>query len=146
MGTTFVRIALAATVATSAAALPAAAQQPSRTPVRLAAARSTASSGAEVRTVAIYRLLTHHAAGMPSEVVVSDSAGRLVAAYQLGSESRRYPMMVDVSTAGLVLQGETPTGMLTLFLYDPSTAPQGRADGHWWLGEQDGELRGKVLR
>ena len=146
MGTTFLRMTLAATVAAGVVATPAAAQQPSRAPVVLAAARSAPSSGAATRAVAVYRLITHRASGMPSQVVVSDSAGRLVAAYRLGNEPRSYPMMVDVSTAGIVLQGETPTGMLTLFLYDPSTPSQGRADGHWWLGEQEGELRGRVLR
>lgn len=145
MRATFSLLALAATAATSAVATPAAAQQPARTPVHLAAAR-TPSSGAEPRTVAVYRLVSFHASGMPSQVVIADSAGRLVAAYRLHDESRSYPMMVDVSGAGLVLQGETPDGMLTLYLYDPSTPSEGRADGHWWLGEQEGELRGRVLR
>jgi len=145
MGTTFVRIAIAATVATSTVATRAAAQQPSRAPVHFAAAHAV-SSGTETRAVAVYRLVAVHASGIPSRVVISDSAGRLVAAYQLRDASRSYPMMVDVSAAGMVLQGETPDGTLTLYLYDPSTPAQGRADGHWWLGEQEGELRGKVLR
>ena len=144
MRATLSRLAIAATVATStfAVATPAAAQQPARTPVRLAAAHTT--SGAEVRAVAVYRLLAYHASGIPSRVVISDSAGRLVASYRVYDDSRSYPMMVDVSAAGIVLQGETDSGTLTLLLYDPSTPAQGRADGHWWLGEQEGELRGKA--
>ncbi len=140
------RFAFAATVATSAVAAPAAAQQPSRAPVVLAASRSMPSSGADVRAVAVYRLLTFHSAGLPSQIVISDSAGRLVASYRLRADARSYPMMLDVSTSGLVLQGETPQGILTLYLYDPSTPSEGRADGHWWLGDQQGDLRGKLLR
>jgi len=141
MRTTFTRLAIAAAVIVPATT--AAAQQPSRAAVRLAAARTAPSSGAEVRTVAVYRLVAFHSSGLPSQVVVSDSAGRLVAAYRLRDEARSYPMMIDVSGAGLVLQGETPSGTLTLFLYDPSTPSdgRGRADGHWWQGDREGGLR-----
>ena len=56
-------------------------------------------------------------------------------------------MMVDVLAADLLLQGETPSGVHTLQLIGQNdvTAP-GAMTGWWWLGKEQGTLRGRAAR
>jgi hypothetical protein len=54
-------------------------------------------------------------------------------------------MMVEVLGSDLVLKGETPSGVLTLVLYDENDSRH--ADslvGRWTVGTRQGELRGRV--
>ncbi len=140
MHATISRLALISSAALTLAALPLAAQQPAaRTDVRFAS-----SSAPVVRTVAVYRFYAAHATGLPAQVTIADSAGTLIASFRLRDAVRSYPMMADLSTSGLVLQGETPAGILTIFLYEPGDAGTGATAGHWWLGDQEGELRGRA--
>jgi hypothetical protein len=56
-------------------------------------------------------------------------------------------MVVTVLDTDLVLQGETPSGVLTLQLFGQNDAATTDAvAGRWWLGEQKGELRGRAVR
>jgi len=133
--------------------------------VRPAAAQHTATPGTTarpviqnaattvkpaVRTVAVYRFAGTRDAGIPAEVTVADSAGRLVASYRLPGARTARPMEVavlDTDPGDLVLDGETPSGQLTLQLYgqnDPAAA--GSVAGRWWLGGLQGALRGRVVR
>jgi hypothetical protein len=130
----------------SAAVLPAAAQPAAvldhaRPDVRPAAVIVDLSP----RTVAAYRFAALGRAGLPAEVTVADSAGQIVASYRLSGDRAAHPMVVTAFDTDLVLQGETPSGVLTLQLYrqnDPQAA--GAVTGRWWLGSQRGELRGRA--
>jgi hypothetical protein len=108
---------------------------------------AVAAAPAPLRTVAVYRFGASREAGLPSQVTVADSAGRLVASYRLPGSVAARPMMVDVLDTDIILQGATPTGMLTIVLYgqnDPVAA--GAIDGRWSLGEQHGALRVSAAR
>ena len=136
---------LAAAALCAAAFSPVAAQQAAapdyiRPVVELAAV----TPGAPIlRTVAVYRFPSPRDAGMPAQVTLADSSGQLVAAYRLAGARSVSPMMVEVLNNDLVLQGETPSGVLTLVLYRQA-APEatGAFAGHWLLGDRQGELRG----
>jgi hypothetical protein len=96
------------------------------------------------RTVAVYRFATSLNGGLPTQVTVADSAGRLVATFRLIDGHSARPMTVDVVNTDILLQGETPSGLLTLVLYrqnDPQAADA--FVGHWTLGDHQGELRGR---
>ena len=100
-----------------------------------------------LRTVAIYRFRAWRDARMPGQVTVADSAGELVASFQLPGDPTAHPMTVALVDTDLVLQGETPSGLLTLRLYRQNDSEAaGAIAGRWWLGEQQGELRGRVVR
>jgi hypothetical protein len=125
------------------AATPAAAQ-------RAASPRAVApvvpAAGA-VRPVATYTLSsTSRSTRLPEHITVADSAGGLVAYYRLPGDRTAYPMLVTVMGTDLVLQGDTPAGILTLELFEandsreataPATAPRGR----WHVDAQQGTLR-----
>lgn len=104
------------------------------------------SDGAIVRTVAVYRFSPARQPGMPAEVTVSDSAGVLLASFRLPGASALQPMMVDVIDTGLVLQGETPAGVLTLVLFQKDADVATTVVGQWTLGTQQGELLGRAVR
>ena len=55
-------------------------------------------------------------------------------------------MMVEVLGNDLVLQGNTPSGVLTLVLYGQSDGATAPLTGRWMLGTEQGELRGRVAR
>jgi hypothetical protein len=136
-----------ATAALLVAARPAAAQQVvagSSRPLIVPAASAAAPTP---RVLANYRLAGPGGTGMPERVTVADSAGRLVASYRPGAGRADRPMEVAVLDEDLVLQAETPSGFLTLRLYAQNSAePTGPVAGRWWLGEQEGALRGRVSR
>ena len=141
------RSPLAAVALCAAAISPAVAQQAadpdySRPIIELAAVTSDAPI---LRTVAIYRFPSPREAGMPAQVTLADSSGQLVAIYRLATARGAGPMMVEVLNSDLVLQGETPSGVLTLVLYRQA-APEvtGAFAGHWSLGDRQGELRGST--
>lgn len=134
---------LAAT-ALLAAASPAAAQRAAARPI----APDLATAGT-VRPVATYQLLAPtRTSRLPERITVADSAGGLVAHFRLPGDRTAYPMLVVVMGSDLVLQGETPAGVLTLELFDANdprdaatrgTTPTGR----WHVDAQQGTLRAR---
>ena len=97
-----------------------------------------------LRTVAIYRFNASRVAGIPSQVTVADSAGTLVASFRLPGASETRAMMVEVLGEDLVLQGNTPSGLLTLVLYGRSDGAIAPLTGRWVLGNREGELSGRA--
>ena len=85
---------------------------------------------------------TRQAINFPMKVTVTDSAGTLVASTVLQGERIQRPLTVAVIETDLVLQGETPDGVLTLVLDKQAdgTTPK-VADGRWSLGRAEGKLR-----
>ena len=97
-----------------------------------------------VRPVGLYRFGWRHAAGLPSELTVADSAGQLIARYRLGDDRAAHPMTVTVRDTDLLLHAETPSGRLTVRLDDQNgTSAAGPMTGRWWLGDARGTLRGR---
>jgi hypothetical protein len=107
------------------------------------AAEVRPATPAAVRTVAVYTIVAPRAAGLPTQVVVADSAGTLVASFRPADARDAAPVIVTVLETDLVLQGEVPAGVLTLRLFSPGdpAAASGPVTGRWWLGSQEGELR-----
>ena len=98
------------------------------------------------RTLAIYQFDGSHE-GIPSQVTVADSAGRLVASYRLRGAWAERPMSIDVSDSDILLQAQTPRGTLTMVFYqqnDPDAAVP--LVGLWSLGTRQGELRARAAR
>ena len=127
------------------AATPAAAQ-------RAVSARAVApevAAASIVRPVATYQLRSTRSARLPERITVADSAGALVAHYRLPGDRKEYPMLVVVMGPDLVLQGETPAGILTLELLDANTSgetPTRAAQGRWHVDAQHGTLQGRAAR
>jgi hypothetical protein len=136
---------LAAAVLSAAAVTPAAAQHAAAPEHARPVVRHAADSvDASLRPVASYRFAASRPLGLPAQVTVADSAGGLVASYRMPGDRGPRPMLVNVLDTDLVLQGDTPSGVLTLQLYrqnDPGAA--GAVFGKWWLGSRQGELRGR---
>jgi hypothetical protein len=133
--------ALAAVVALAATSRPAAAQHAvassavSATPI---AARPAA------RTLATYVVSgTRGDVGLPARVTVADSSGELVARVQIIGERAPRTMAVTVIEHDLVLQAETPRGLLTFVLENENDRPSARLRGHWALGADRGPVRGR---
>ena len=137
-----------AVAALCAAARPAAAQHTAfSTEVRPAVQVSDANAADEPRTVASYRIAATRRVGLPAEVTVADAKGTLVASYRLPGAALTHPMVVTVIDTDLVLQGETPSGVLTLQLYKQNDADAAApVSGRWSLGGQRGELRARATR
>ena len=139
---------LAAVALCAAAARPAAAQRAVPDDARPLAVAAGAPTAGAVRPVATYRFAaSRRHAGMPDQVTVADSAGVIVASLRLPGAREARPMLVDLFGSDIVLQGQTPEGVLTLRLYgqsDPSDA--GSFAGRWWLGDREGTLRGRLSR
>jgi hypothetical protein len=139
-----------ATAALCAAAVSPAAAQRATAPasVRPIVRPAAATAAAPLpRTVAVYRFGAPREAGMPTQVTVADSVGQLVATFRLSGAGAARPMRVDVLNTDLVLQGDTPSGVLTLVLYRQNESePAGTFAGRWSLGEQQGTLRGSAAR
>jgi hypothetical protein len=77
-------------------------------------------------------------------VTVADSAGALVANTRLRGETAVRPLTVSVIESDLVLQGETPEGVLTLVLDRQATGTEPKVtSGRWALGSAEGTLRGR---
>jgi hypothetical protein len=138
----------ALTAALTAAVRPAAAQSAEARAVPGAGVHAVGATPAPAaRTVATYRFTRARDGFMPTEVTIADSAGVLVAAFRLPGDRAARPMAIDLTDADLVLQGETPAGVLTLRFFRPGDAADtGAVAGRWWLGEQAGTLRGRVTR
>jgi hypothetical protein len=100
-----------------------------------------------MRTVAVYRFTSPRQLGIPAEVTLSDSTGQLVATFRLPGAHSASPMLVEVLDTDLVLQGETPVGVLTLVLFQQATAEVASGFiGRWTIAGRTGELRGGSLR
>jgi hypothetical protein len=100
-----------------------------------------------VRTVAVYKFASPREMGLPAEVTLSDSTGQLVATFRLPGARTASPMMVDILDTDLVLQGQTPLGVLTLVLYRQAIADKaGDFIGRYTLAGWHGELHGGALR
>jgi hypothetical protein len=134
-----------AAAALTAAARPAAAQQAALSDHARAAAQYVPV--AAPRALASYRFVSPRVAGLPYQVALADSAGSIVASYRLPGDRASRPMVVTAFETDLVLQGETPAGVLTIQLYRANDPGAGRAvDGHWWLGSRQGTLHGRGAR
>ena len=142
--------ALLAAATRPAAAQPASASRADASSQLAAGAVESAPASAlpsAPRTLATYRFTGARGAAMPTQVTIADSAGVIVASFRLPGDRAARPMAVDLTEADLVLQGETPAGVLTLRFYQRGDdATTGLVAGRWWLGTQDGTLRGRVTR
>lgn len=134
-------LAAAAFVAAASPVSSVAAQQAATNP-----ARPVVRSAAAPRTLATYRLTAPRDGSMPAVVTVADSAGTLVASYRLPGARDLQPMEVFVMDADVVLQGETPSGVLTLQLEGLNDEGGRDFAGRWWLAGRSGALRGRARR
>jgi hypothetical protein len=137
---------IAAVALSVAAVRPLAAQTAAATDyVRPVVERAERTTDELPRQLLVYRFTRSHDVIMPTQVIVADSAGQLVATFRLAGSSAERPMQVEVLGSELVLQAETPSGALTLVFYDQNDS---RSDdslaGLWTLGLRQGELRGHV--
>ena len=115
------------------------------TPVRTASSQ-VAAAPQNTRTLAEYRFASTRGADLPARVTVADSAGVLMASFHLPGDRDARPMLIVALEQGLVLQGQTPNGVLTIELFGQSDPAKGWFDGRWKLGAQEGRLRGRVTR
>lgn len=99
-----------------------------------------------LRTVAIYQFEASRTPGMPNQVTLADSLGKLFATFTLPGNRTEQPMMVDVTESDIVLQGQTPAGIVTLVLFQQSDAGLTPLRGKWYLGDRQGELFGRGAR
>jgi hypothetical protein len=135
--------ALAALVSLAAASRPAAAQH--------AVASSSVSATPITAAPAVRRVATYYVAGtrgdvgLPGRVTVSDSIGQLVANVQIIGERAPRAMVVTVIENDLVLQAETPRGLLTLVLEKQNDRSSARLRGRWALGMDRGPVKGRLL-
>lgn len=110
------------------------------------AVEKTGNEAPAIRTVAVYRFTASRILRMPTTITVSDSAGQLVANFKLPNVSQPGAMSVEVMGNDIILQGETPRGLLTLVLYRQNSGDVPSSFvGYWSLGnEEHGELRGRT--
>jgi hypothetical protein len=137
--------ALAAVVAL-AAARPAAAQRATSQalPVASTSAASYETAHAAARVVAQYAVSgAHGAPGAPAQITVSDVGGELAARVRLVGESASRPMTVTVMDTDVVLQAETPRGLLT-FVLRGQNDDAAMLGGRWSLGTAAGTLRART--
>jgi hypothetical protein len=141
----FSLLAVGALCATAAA--PASAQQSAASGyARLAANAATAANAPRViRPLAKYEF-DSSLLGMPSRVMVADSAGTLVATFRARGTSIDQPMKVAIADRDILLEGETARGTLTIVLYDQNDPAVGSILGNWKLGSLQGELRARAVR
>ena len=114
--------------------------------VRLATRSTDIVDAPRQRTLAIFQI-DGSQTGLPAQVTVADSAGKLVASYRLRGGWAERPMTVEVADSDILLQAQTPRGTLTMVLYqqnDPDVAAP--LLGLWALGTRQGELRARVGR
>ena len=121
-----------AALATVAVAAPLAAQQTRAIPTGAA------------RVVATYDFVNvNRGAAMPRSVTVADSAGTILARAELPGQVTAIPLTVTVIETNLILQGQTPDGVLTLVLNRQNEGGQMKlTNGTWTLGSTQGTLRG----
>jgi len=132
MRTTFLAITTAASLTLAA---PAAAQ------------RSSAIPDGTARVVATYDFRNATAnTHFPRSVTIADSAGAILARVDLAGTVRSVPMLVTVIDNDLVLQGDTPDGVLTLVLDRQNEGGNTRLTrGTWTLGKAEGKLVGRAF-
>ena len=135
--------ALAALVSLAAASRPAAAQH-ALASTSVAATPIDAAPAA--RVVATYYVAgTRGDVGLPARVTVADSTGQLVAKVQIIGERAPRTMAVTVIENDLVLQAETPRGLLTFVLERQNERASKRLRGRWALGADRGPVKGRQL-
>ena len=139
------RLSFAAALALVGASSPAHAQRAIASNVR-PAVQPGPDNAPVLRTVAIYQFEAPRTAGMPSQVTLADSLGKLFATFTLPGNRTEQPMMVDVTESDIVLQGQTPAGVVTLVLYQQSDAGLAPLRGKWYLNDRQGELLGRGAR
>lgn len=112
----------------------------------LAAQRTNAMPEGGARIVAAYDFRNAPREGVfPRSVTVADSAGTILARVDVAGEQRSFPMTVTVIESNLVLQGQTPDGLLTLVLDRQNEGGETKlTSGTWTLGAKSGQLRGKI--
>jgi hypothetical protein len=134
---------LAAAALTTAAVSPVAAQRATAADYARPVVRNGAvAPEVSVRTLAVYQFQAPREAGMPTQVTVADSAGQLVASYDLAGARAARPMAIEVRNNDLVLRAQTPSGLVTFVLYEQNDPDaRGEIAGRWSLGGQTGELR-----
>ncbi len=97
------------------------------------------------RVVAAYDFWNGPSAAFARSVTIADSAGTIIAKVELANERRSVPMTVTVIESNLVLQGDTPDGVLTLVLDRQNEGGKTTLDsGTWTLGRASGQLRRKA--
>jgi hypothetical protein len=113
----------------------------------LAAQRTSAIPAGAARVVAAYDFRNAPAtAAFPRSVTIADSAGALIARVDFAGTVRSIPMLVTVIERDLVLQGDTPDGVLTLVLdMQNEGGPNRLTTGKWTLGKSEGTLRGRAF-
>ena len=94
------------------------------------------AAAAITRPVATYRLNAPGLAGFPAVVTVADSAGVIIASYRVDGDRSARLLVVTVFYTDLVLQADTPSGLLTLVLDGQNSAPTAAVTGRLWLGEE----------
>lgn len=83
----------------------------------------------------------------PSRVTVADSAGTIVASATLEGQPKPLPMTVTILNSDLVLQGETPDGVLTLQFNRQNEGDETiPLNGRWMMGKVEGPLRGRIAK
>jgi hypothetical protein len=109
------------------------------------AAAPAAAQSAVVRPVAIYNVANrNHDRTMPVRVTLADSAGKLVASYNLAADTTTHRMGVIFYGEDLVLVGETKRGVLEMTFLKQLDRPRGAVTGYWTRGSEEGLLRGRV--
>ena len=107
-------------------------------PIAVAAKPTDASAW---RPVAIYLFQAPRTAGMPNQVTVADSSGQLAASFTLRGSNIAHPMFLEWRDDDLVLEGDTPSGPLTLiFPQRKDSGARAGIIGRWSLNGQQGEL------
>lgn len=105
-------------------------------------------SSRSARVVATYEFGANRSLrAFPMRIVVADSAGMLTASAVIPGETAARSMTVTPMESDLVLQGETPEGVLTLVLEQQNKGGDARlTSGRWILGSVEGTLRGRAIR
>jgi hypothetical protein len=112
-----------------------------------AAQRTSAIPAGAARVVATYDFRNATASTrFPRSVTIADSAGAILARLDLAGTVRSIPMLVTVIENNLVLQGDTPDGVLTLVLDKQNEGGSTRlSSGTWTLGKAEGKLVGRAF-
>lgn len=97
------------------------------------------------RVLATYRFDMARRGPFPSIVTIADSAGTLVASARIPGERSARELMVTILDSDVILQGETPNGVLTLILNKQNEGgTTSFTTGRWSLGDEVGKLKGRA--
>jgi hypothetical protein len=137
---------LTAAALCAALASPAAAQNVAADYVRSTIETAAPAEAPVIRTIAVYRFTASRILRLPTTITVADSAGQLIANFRLPNVANPGAMSVEVMGNDIILQGETPRGLLTLVLYRQNAADvPSDFVGYWSLGDvEHGDLRGRT--